>query len=230
MNSIQFHAGIGLGEWSTVIDDKDTFYQDGSAYHRARRSIDLAKKEKEYTAVICSETNRDCILNAMLNSCIQLIARSMTSTSFQKDLIVLLECCYPIQSSIHIDLSELEKLPAVVGSYHSYNDIRNDSLAEENTSYIHGTSKKSGNLLKDVKAINPVSTETCISGSKLVFQEAHPYGAAKRLAEITGSTRQNVDKTLYRTNVYAERAISLALISELGKLRSDDLFAGEAEK
>ena len=41
LHNIPFHAGIGIGEWTTVIDDKDTFYQDGTAYHRARRAIDL---------------------------------------------------------------------------------------------------------------------------------------------------------------------------------------------
>ena len=55
----------------------------------------------------------------------------------------------------------------------------------------------------------------------LIFPDAHPFGAAKRLAEISGSTRQNIDKALHTSNVYTERALALALLSELRSFSSD---------
>ena len=196
LHKIPFHAGIGIGEWSTVIDNKDTFYQDGSAYHRARKAIELSKKEKEYTAVISSGTGRDPVLNAMLNSCFQLMAKS---TESQNTLLLLFECCYPLQSSVQINLNALEKLLPVV--FHDYRVSRTPVLSETAEAYIQ---------------------DSDTSNDSLVFQDAHPFGAAKRLADIMGSTRQNIDKALYATNVYAERAAALALLFELRAFVSDN--------
>ena len=192
LHKTQFHAGIGIGEWSTVIEGKDTFYQDGSAYHRARRAIDLAKKQKDYTAVISSETPRDPVLNALLNSSFRLMAKN---TESQNSLILLFECCYPIQASLPLDLHELEQLPSIV----SRNSAVSQSpvLSETAETYIQSTE----------------STNTYTN--PLIFQDAHPFGVATKLADILGVTRQNIDKVLYTTNVYAERAAALALLSEL---------------
>lgn len=210
LHNIPFHAGIGIGEWTTVIDDKDTFYQDGTAYHRARRAIDLSKKEKEYTAIICSETNRDPILNSMLNSCFQLTNKSITS---QKALILLLELCYPIQASTSMNTDLLSDLLSLVSG--SYTGVQNIVLSESIETYNDIIEQYQ---LWDKSDPDMSSTNT---SHNLIFPDAHPFGAAKRLADISGSTRQNIDKALHTSNVYTERALALALLSELRSFSSD---------
>lgn len=204
LHDIKFHAGIGIGEWSTVIEDRDTFYQDGSAYHRARKAIELSKKQKEYTAIICSETNKDPVLNAMLNSCFQLMYKN---TTYQKALILLLECCYPIQSITPMDTSYLGKLPEIVSqaSFNSQKTVLNEKAEQYQDSILENFSADS-------------EKESTVNNS-IIFQDAHPFGVATKIAELTESTRQSIDKALYATNVYTERAVALALLSELCTLQ-----------
>ena len=210
-----FHAGIGIGDWTTRIDDKDTFYQDGSAYHRARRAIDIAKKDKDYTAVICSETNRDPVLNAMLNSCIQLINKG---TASQKALILLFECCYPLQSATHIDINAMDQFLDVAS--HSYTGSENYVLLESTESY--------NSFINNPIDIVPPNTESNTTSDTLIYQDAHPFGAATRLADITGSLRQHIDRAIYSSNIYTERALALALLSELRSFSSDIMPDKEA--
>lgn len=200
---IPFHAGIGIGEWTTKIEDKDTFYQDGSAYHRARHAIDQSKKDKDYTAVICTETNRDPVLNAMLNSSIQLINKSISS---HKELILLFECCFPLQSYTHLDLNALDQLLEIASSYTNSEKY----VLKENTNSHYAS-------IRYAIDSAPLATD---AGNTLIFQEAHPFGAATKLAEITGLLRQQIDRALYSSNIYTERALALALLSELHTFNS----------
>ncbi|MBQ6160004.1 MAG: hypothetical protein IJK24_03545 [Oscillospiraceae bacterium] len=95
---LELHAGIGAGEWTTQIEDKNTFYQDGTAYHRAREAIELAKRDNDNTALLMFGESGDEVFpsnrawNAMMNAGFCLTERN---TAYQNELSLLLECMYP---------------------------------------------------------------------------------------------------------------------------------------
>ncbi len=229
--SIPFHAGIGIGEWSTIIEDKDTFYQDGTAFQRARTAIDKAKKDSENTALICSETQKDPIFNALLNCCFLLINKN---TQYQNELGLILECSFPIQPYEKLDLNTLLKLPVIMKkhapAYVMNQSSENDSFTDKNNQNINGENyKQISPLLKLCKPI-PIFTSSDSSLDTLVYQNSHPFGAASKLAEFIDLKRQNIDSALRKSDIYTERSLAIALKNVLHSFASDITYAKEADK
>ena len=214
-HEIKFHAGIGIGEWTTIVENRDTYYQDGPVYHQARKAVELAKKESDCTAVIVSKTEYDPILNAMLNSCYRLI---QGASSYQNELAILLECRYPIPQDYPLNLNVMAEFPEMAKSIYRENTASYTRI-QNAISKGMGTGKSNTNspiqkLSEPIKAY----TDTSHSSDDILFQYSHPYGAASELSGYTGLTRQAVDNGLRKGDVYTERSIALAIINQFERI------------
>lgn len=210
LHTIKYHAGIGIGEWTTIVEERDTFYQDGPVYHRARNAIDMAKKESDYTAMIVSETEHDPVLNAMLNSCYRLIN---SNSPYQNELAILLECRYPILQDYPFKTEALSEFLEIVKS--NYGKTM-DALSRFQDTIIRAQEQMSKGFTlnesmgKYIEINHPTDS--------VIFKYGHPYGAASELAEYTGLTRQAVDNALRKGNAYTERSVALAIIKQLRQI------------
>lgn len=206
---IHYHAGIGIGEWTTVVNERDTFYQDGPVYHRARKAIDLAKKESDYTAMIVSDKECDPVLNAMLNGCYRLIS---SNSSYQNELAILLECRYPILHDYPFQYGAMSSLLEII---RNNNNITMKQRTHGNDTDIIETNK----VINQKVILNESSIVEYIELNQktddVFFKNSHPYGAASELAEYTELTRQAVDKALRKANTYTERSLAIAIVKML---------------
>lgn len=202
---IPLHAGLGLGEWTTVVPGRNSFYQDGSAYHRAREAIEWAKRDTDNAALLMTGGEGDARLNAMMNACFRLTEQN---TAHQNQLSLLLEFLYPIlpEGAGAEAALGLSRLPALMRS--------RDAL--EVFAGERGRTRESVFHSKTLAGpYGPPSERFEWYDGRLCSPFAHPYGAASTVAEAAGLTRQAVDTALRASNVYAERALAMALAEEL---------------
>lgn len=190
---IKLHAGFGTGEWSVQIPNRDTFYQDGSAYHMAREALEQAKRETDWDAVFRSENpEADRVQTAVLNAALRLTKRN---TDHQNELAVLLECLFPLFPN---------------------RDLRERYIAEilrlmawrYDLTYYKNRFARSG---------KPQIMAAAAAGVTMPWGSGreglpHPRGAASEMARLVGLKRQSVDTALRSANVYHERALILALM------------------
>ena len=198
---IECRFGMGIGEWTTVIDSYDTFYQDGPVYHRARNAIDKTKRNADYKALICSASIRDRQINAMLDCDLKLLYNS----KFSNEMALLLEYLYPI--------GEINKNAFCTFISGSIEVINHYIQQRDQSRYITKAQNKSPLItVCDMEKI--IGTIRQSEQEDLFYQYAHPFGAVSELAELTGLPRTRVSRGLI-ANTYAERALALAIICEL---------------
>ncbi len=213
LHGVKLHAGIGIGEWTTIVEDRDTYYQDGPVYHQARKAIELAKKETECNVIIISKTEYDPMLNAMLNSCYRFI---QGASSYQNELAILLECRYPIPQNYQFDMKMLAEFPELAKN--------NYRIIKDPRSRIQDAVSK-GLQNSPIQRLNePIQafTDTSHSSDDIIFQYSHPYGAASELTEYTGLARQAIDYGLRKGDAYTERSIALAIVKLFRRIGWDD--------
>lgn len=205
---IKIHAGIGVGEWSTRISDLDTNYQDGSAYHNARAAIDKAKKETDYMALIASRSDKDPCWNSMMNAGFQLVENN---TANQNELAILLEFLCPVGEEFMRPI-ELQKLHSLIQQKNKLTIALNSSKQSTKTSFPDSVPEGCD---EDILKLREYASRS----SDVLYIRAHPYGTASVIAKLTKKAtkdnkpiKQSVDITLKASNVYAERAIALALV------------------
>ena len=209
---IPLHAGMGVGEWTTVIPERNTFYQDGPAFHRARAAIEQAKRETDYTALISLGSADSAGMNAMLNA---VFALTEQNTAYQNELALLLECFYPILSEEGLYLTELNSIPALMRRRKGLAAFFDEKERKRPNTVFDKVEREPDFRLRNAKQTwseawrenRPVQRES--------YPFAHPRGAASAIAEAAGLTRQAVDTALRASNVYAERALTLALLEML---------------
>lgn len=202
---VPIHGGIGVGEWTVRTPERDTFYQDGPVYHRAREAIELAKKERDYMALLCTGGDGDRVLNAMLNAACRLTEQN---SSHQNDLALLLELCFPVT------------LPDGTMNLRNLFDL---ALLLPRRQEICEGSGKPGKLSPEAfLAAADFGSQSLLARrteekTRNRYSGAHPYGAASTVVLFTGLKRQAVDTALRASNAYAERALALALRDELSE-------------
>ena len=196
---LEFHAGIGVGDWTTVVANGDTGYQDGSAYHYARKAVEAAKRETDYSALLFSGDRRDANWNALMNAGFQLTDGNTTK---QNELALYLEFFFPIWSSEMMRLDCLYELLELIFR-------RPSPLISKKGGQLYAYSLNSPELFSRFLYESKVLNRDPLFP---IYSYAHPYGAASELAEALGLTRQAVDASLRASKVYAERAVALALL------------------
>lgn len=203
MFPVPIHGGVGVGEWTVRTPERNSFYQDGPVYHRAREAIELAKKERDYTALVITGGEEDRALNAMLNAACRLARQN---SSHQNELALLLELCFPIAPPEGtLSWSGLPALAELLP--------RRREICE--------AGEKPGKLPPEAFSAaaafgaRSLTARRAEEKSRSLYSGAHPYGAASTVVLFAGLKRQAVDTALRASNVYEERALTLALLELL---------------
>lgn len=199
----ELHAGFGIGEWSVRTPERDTFYQDGPAYHRAREAVELAKRDTDRDAVFRSaDTAADGLRDALLNGALRL---TVGNTVYQNELAVLLECLYPIPPRKRLWVRPLLMIPALMEQRYGMEFYQKGFSNNRKSPLMHGSFNE-----QDIEMA--VRWESKQQEADQNGTWAHPRGAATVVANAAKLTRQVVDTALKSANVYHERALILALM------------------
>ena len=208
----ELHAGFGMGEWNVRILDRDTFYQDGSAYHRAREAVEQAKRDTDRDVVFLSgDPMMDGMRDALLNGALRLTAGN---TVYQNELAVLLECLYPIPPRGRLWAIPLHKIPALMERRYELMFYQKGFSKSRKSPLMYG-------CINDQDAEKAFIRECKQQEAGQEGTWAHPRGAASEVAKAANLTRQAVDTALKSANVYHERALILALM-KLSKNRETE--------
>ena len=212
---IPLHAGLGVGEWTTVVPDRNTFYQDGTVFHRARAAIEQAKRETDYTAFMDAENEKNAGLNAMLNASFALTEQN---TAYQNELGLLLECFYPISPKEGLYLGELSGISALMRRRKGLVAFYGEKDRKRPTAVFDRVEQEPDFWIRNANQTWSEGWRENRTGQRECYPFAHPRGAASTIADAAGLTRQAVDTALRAANVYPERALALALLDTLAEL------------
>ncbi|HHX13066.1 MAG TPA: hypothetical protein GX731_09595 [Clostridiales bacterium] len=182
INPVEVRAGIGVGEWNVRIEDGLSTEQDGPAYHQAREAIEEVYKMQTQRFRISSTNNDDVLANYMLNASMNYI---QNQNYIQSRILLLLELMYPfVNKTVNpIKVTEVKNL-----------------LELKAVSIISKNDKKTGDITLDfnnVQVIEMISiTEEAIDAEDIIIKK----NMSSMIAEVEGSTRQNIDKLIKRGN------------------------------
>lgn len=201
---VQSRVGIGVGEWNIKIEHASTTAQDGPAYHYARHAIEMIKEPTEYSLLLYSKSKHDAIINSMLNAPFVMTA---SQSIYQNDLMLLAELFYPIESrnfSVKFDIPSFIDLIYIKQRLHLYSQgnsrigkIHTDNLVEHKNVSVDSIFEEDNSLF--------------ITSGKV-------RGLPKELSDLTGISRQSIDRSFKSANIYAARNAAIA------SLRLMDIF------
>lgn len=197
---VETRAGIGIGDWDVKIDGGTSSEQDGSAYHNARLAINSADDKDGYDFLINSGNENDIFVNAFFNTSSLLMNQQ---TEKQNQLMLLIELMYPIVKTDSMDINFLSSL--------------SDLLFQKSTFEFFAkwkwpiTSNKTS-LIKEIDSY-------CVSNNSFHYA-GKIKGLSLQLANMTGATRQNIEKILKAGNVNQIRDIHIVTLRMMDKVYS----------
>lgn len=193
---VDVYAGIGHGDWTVQVVGRGTTFQDGPAYHHARKALEACKKAKDYSLVVCTDAGLDGMSSALLNSLFSLNERL---TLYQSELWILLEILWPVGDPLLLNESHIRNMV----------DLMNDKYTlsifyKEGQRSIFKTIKGNGMFILPVQ-----------KRKDDVLMPGHLHGAVSKLTELTGLQQQSIDKALKKSNIFVERNTAFALVEYL---------------
>ena len=193
------YAGIGHGDWTVQVVGRGTTFQDGPAYHHARKALEACKKAKDYSVVVCTDTGLDGMGSALLNSLFSLNERL---TRYQNELWLLLEILWPVGDPLLLNESHVRDMVGLL-DYKSTLTI----FKKETQRSIFRTIKENGMFIRPVQKRK----------DRDVLMAGHLHGAVSKLTELTGLQQQSIDKALKKSNIFVERNTAFAMVEYLQK-------------
>lgn len=221
---VQIRAGIGIGEWSIKIDGAGTTAQDGTAYHNARQAINMAKESADHSILLYSQQKRLHSFDHTTNTLMQAEkAISDLLKPAQRNCALLLELISPlIHSNSKLSLNNGEHLFHLIQKAYyqsfeytakrfskgsSYPEILNRTY-DELISTIHEYANKNNDLYDQL---------TKHKNDAFTFIDTHQRGIPTLLAEFTGTSRQNIEKTIESGHINIMRNIAVSIMIEMSK-------------
>ncbi len=209
LSPIEFHIGIGVGEWTIKIENAGTTVQDGIAYHNARKAIDFAKTKDEYQAIFYSGNSIDVTVNALLGSFALIVKRQ---SKYQNDIMLLTELLYPITINNIINCYDIQKVIDIIQEKEQF---LIEEQKKQNIGHGYKCMKNSVPVFYRIK--NRYTLKTCpidVYTKKVDFciLDGQIKGLPQEIAEITGVTRQNIDMSIKAGYIYEARNITIATL------------------
>lgn len=208
---VKIRAGIGIGELSVKIEGGLSTQQDGPAYHKAREAINRVHEMQTQRYRILSNKDEDILANHLLNAS---MALKQQQIYMQNIILLMLEFLYPfVNENIVLDdswiLKELllKKYNYQIGhqgfsvagrSKINNENIKNQALYNENLMFI-----------KEKIYINGECEDTESS----IIRKA----MSGSIAEIIGTTRQNIDNIIRRGNSLIIRNLDYTALQYIEK-------------
>lgn len=195
---VALRMGIGVGDWSLRVEGGPSTEQDGTAYHRARRAIELAEETGGKAAVL-TDTPADVFTNEFL---IREHEMRIALTRKQRQLLVLSEVMVPVLLRHEMD-------PSV------FPDI--DGLIKDHPMY---QSKEDNFDFNKISIVEWITDDP--AGAQGVLHRFRTFrGLPGRLAEVTGETRQNIANVMRAGNLTGIRDLEMVILRWLERLREE---------
>ncbi len=195
---VALRMGIGVGDWTLRMEGGPSTEQDGTAYHRARRAIELAE-EAGGKAALLTGTSTDVFTNEFL---IREHEMRIALTRKQKQLLVFSEAMVPVLLRHEMD-------PSV------FPDI--DGLIKDHPMY----QSKEDNFDFDKVSIVEWITDDPAGAQGVLRRFRTLRGLPGRLAEVTGETRQNIANVMRAGHLTGIRDLEMVILRWLERLREE---------
>jgi hypothetical protein len=208
---VKIRAGIGIGELSVKIEGGLSTQQDGPAYHNAREAINRVHELQTQRYKILSHENEDVLANHLLNSSMILKQQQIY---MQNIILLMLEFLYPfVNDNIGLDdYCIVKDLLLIKYNYQiGYQGFSAAGRSKINNANIMRQALYNENLL--------FIKEKIYIGE---MYEAAEYniikkGMSSNIAEIIGTTRQNIDNIIRRGNSLVIRSMDYAALQYIEK-------------
>lgn len=211
LQPVRVHAGLGVGEWSIQLEGGRTAAQDGPAYHKARQALEAAKGEAGYSSLLLSGRPEDALVNAGIN----LMETLEDRHSARQGLVVLLhEMLYPMGFEQPMKAAFLQQLAALLVKR---DQIFASALTQRKTR--PGDARSFAEALLQVHQAGTAEATSPKDGFYLTGGKQR--GAAQRLADILGVSRQSVDSMMGAAAIPALRNGVMALLWLLGRMAEE---------
>ncbi|QHI73444.1 SatD family protein [Aminipila terrae] len=206
ISPVEIRAGIGVGEWNIKIDSAISTEQDGLAYHNARYAINSVEDSLGYSILLYSGGKNDIYINSAINTATILAG---SQSEYQNELYLMTELMYPLDVNGVIDQNSILQL---------------NSLIKKKNQMAYYTKWKSNRSIKKYPLmiefdceldVTPMDVEGC--KESFFVSSGRIRGLSKRLSEILGTSRQNVEKSIKAGNIYQARnstIVALKLMKE----------------
>lgn len=200
ISPVEIRCGIGIGEWDVRILEGTSSEQDGSAYHYARDAISKASKNNDYSILLNSNNKRDIYINTLISTSYNIASKQ---SEYQSKLFMLIELIFPLFDSNSMDIKlyrEIYKL-----------------IEKKSEFYFSENNKKSiaKKYLVESLLINnePFQLfEKSVANNKMVVSSMWKKGISTKIANITNTSRQNIDKVIKAGSIVEVRNIDATIL------------------
>ena len=182
INPVEIRAGIGVGECNVRIEGGLSTEQDGPAYHQARKAIEDVYKMQTQRFRICSRNNDDVLANYMLNASMNFIENQ---NFLQSRILLLLELMYPFVDNMATLIDDVDALSLL--------ELKAESIISKRNKKTEVSSLD----LKNVHVIEVINiNHELIEPEDIIIKKY----MTSTIAEVEGSSRQNIDMIVKRGN------------------------------
>lgn len=209
---VRLFAGLGYGKWNIRLMNYSSSAQDGPVYHQARQALEDADKNADYPWLFLSGKSEDIIINTTLSS--QARALYMRSVP-QNEVFLLLEMISPLDAGGLLAENLAERL---LKANTSRKDFEKEVFLKKDAA-SGLLSKTSPNDFVQVSKTDAISADT---GYFVTLGEVR--GAPGRLAEISGTTRQNIGKIINAAGIYRARNADISLIKLMHSVFGENVY------
>lgn len=202
---VQVRAGIGVGEWSIKINSGNSTEQDGPVYHNAKFAIESADDRLGYELLLYSGEKYDIFINSQINVSTLLVNKQ---SEYQNQLLLLTELMYPIIINNAYNTKKLSQLIEIIR-------MKNELLYYSKWNQSRTIRQRSFSEWQ-IDFIEAVDIHTTINSDKSFYESAGKIrGLATKLADITNTRRQTVEKSLKSGNIFQIRNACIVALKQM---------------
>lgn len=198
LDPVQIRCGIGVGDWDVKIKGGISTEQDGSAFHNARDAIEQAHKKSELSVLYKTSSKNDLYINSLISTSFDFIQKQ---TKQQRTISLLIELMTPLYSEKDMNISIFVELMFL---------IRNKDL-------IKFFNTKTSNFEISDNFINiddfhPIIIQDALYNNKIYNDSTLIKGLSQKLTDLLGTSRQNIEKSINRSNIEIIRNLDLTAL------------------
>lgn len=198
---IKVRVGIGVGGWETRIENGTSNEQDGSSYHNARAAISSLNDSDISSIRVNSGSKNDIFLNTYIDSSL-LIERKQST--YQTQLLLLIDLMVPIFDSSAMKQDRYSNIIGLVrkwsGSSHYPASLKPNRNWDRLPDYSF--TENQAIFISKLASINEPSGR----------YSTVKRGISKKISEIWGTTRQNIESIMKAGNIEEIRNIDLVAL------------------
>jgi len=185
LSPLQIRCGIGVGELDVNISNGTSTEQDGPAYHNARAAILGAHNKNESCVLFNADNENDIYINTLIN--MSLLFEKKQS-QYQNQVLFLTELKFPLFDSNEMDLQAFTQIFTLTQNKVKQEWYVNKKNISENKINLFTE------ISTDFEPFNIFSSS--VLESKLVLTSTLKKGISKKIANITLTSRQNIDSVI----------------------------------